>query len=78
MLLIAGLVLIVLGVTSRLFSLEVFRRISASPTRDVEPSFLPGTPWFRVESDRSALHVIVAITYGSVVLGMLLALIGIV
>ena len=75
MLLIIGAVLIALGFLSRLFSLSVFRRISESPTRAVTPSFLPGTPWLRVESDRDALKTIVVGTYACVVLGMLLALI---
>jgi hypothetical protein len=68
--------LIVLGVLSRLFILSLLRRISASPSRDVTPSMLPGTPWFTVDSDRQALKIIVVATYGSVLLGMLLVLIG--
>ena len=75
-LLIIGTALIVFGVLSRLFSLGLLRRISASPSRDVEPSILPGTPWFTLESDRSILRVIVVITYASVVAGMLLVLIS--
>jgi hypothetical protein len=70
-------VLIVLGVLSRLFSLEVYRRISASPVRDVTRSVLPGTPWFTVESDRVAVKVIVTLTYTSVLLGMVLVTIGV-
>jgi hypothetical protein len=68
--------LIVLGVLSRLFSLSLLRRISASPSRGVTPSMLPGTPWFTVDSDRQALKIIVVATYGSVLLGMLLFLVG--
>jgi hypothetical protein len=68
--------LIVLGVLSRLFILSLLRRISASPSRDVTPSMLPGTPWFTVDSDRQALKIIVVATYGSVLLGMLLFLVG--
>jgi hypothetical protein len=37
---------------------------------------LPGTPWFTVDSDRQALKIIVVATYGSVLLGMLLFLVG--
>ena len=70
------MLLIVLGVLSRLFSLSLLRRISASPSRDVTPSMLPGTPWFTVDSDRQALKVIVVATYGSVLLGMFLFLVG--
>ena len=77
MLAVLGLVLIALGVLSRLFSLEVYRRISASPTRDVEPSSLPGTPWFAVQSDRAALKVIVTMTYAAVLLGMVLVVVGV-
>ena len=76
MLLLLGTLLIVLGVLSRLFSLEVYRRISESPSREVTPSLLPGTPWLRVESDRSAVKMIVTLTYVSVVFGMVLVLIG--
>ena len=72
-----GVVLIVLGVLSRLFSLEVYRRISASSSRDVTPSVLPGAPWFTVESDRVAVKVIVTLTYTSVLLGMVLVTIGV-
>ena len=72
-----GVVLIVLGVLSRLFSLEVYRRISASSSRAVTPSVLLGTPWLRVESDQAALKVIVALTYASVLLGMVLVLEGV-
>ena len=77
MILGAGLVLIVLGVLSRLFGLAFYRRISASPTRDVTPSLLPGTPWFAVQSDRAALKVIVTLTYGAVLVGMALVLMGV-
>ena len=76
MLLLLGTLLIVLGILSRLFSLEVYRRISESPTREVTPSLLPGTPWLRAESDRAALKMIVTLTYVSVVFGMVLVLIG--
>jgi hypothetical protein len=69
--------LILLGVLSRLFSLEVLRRVSSSPARDVTPSRLPGTPWFTLESDREALKVVVVATYGCLLLEMLLVLIGV-
>jgi hypothetical protein len=55
----------------------VLRRISSSPARDVTPSPLPGTPWFTVASDREALKVVVVATYGCLLLGMLLVLIGV-
>jgi hypothetical protein len=74
---IVGAVLIFMGVLSRLFSLAVFRRISESPTREVTPSMLPGTPWLRVQSDLDALKVIVVITYAAVLLGMALVLVGV-
>ncbi len=74
---LAGFLLFVLAVISRLFSLSVYRRISASPTRDVTPSVLPGTPWFRVESDRAALKAIVSATYIAAVLGMVLVLVAV-
>ena len=74
---LAGFLLFVLAVISRLFSLSVYRRISASPTRDVTPSVLPGTPWFTVESDRAALKAIVSATYIAAVLGMVLVLVGV-
>lgn len=77
MLAIIGAVLIVLGVLSRLYTLSLYRRITATETRDVEPSWLPGTPWLRVGSDRSALRVIVVTTYGGVLLGMVLVIAGI-
>ena len=78
MIAIIGAVLIGLGVLSRLFSLAVWRRISASPSRGVTPSKLPGTPWFTVASDRDALKVIVAATYAAVLLGMVLVLAGVI
>jgi hypothetical protein len=77
MILGAGVVLIVLGVLSRLFALSLYRRIAGSASRDATPSLLPGTPWFTVQSDRSALKVIVTLTYGAVLLGMALVLIGV-
>jgi hypothetical protein len=77
MLLIIGTVLIVLGVLSRLYSLSVYRRVTETATRPVEPSILPATPWLTVQSDQSALKVIVVTTYVSVVLGMVLFLIGV-
>ena len=76
MLLIVGALLIVLGILSRLFSLSIYGRISASATRDATPSSLPWTPWLRVESDRGAVKAIVWLTYVSVVLGMVLVLLG--
>jgi hypothetical protein len=74
--LLAGVVLIVLGVLSRLFSLGLLRRVMGSPSREVTPSLLPGTPWFRVQSDRAVLNAIVYGTYTAVLLGMLLFVIG--
>jgi hypothetical protein len=76
-LVLVGFLLIALGFLSRLLSLGFYRRIATSSTRDVTPSVLPGTPWLRVESDRSALKVIVFITYAAVLLGMALVLIGV-
>ncbi len=72
-----GILLIAIGVLSRLFSLGLYRRVSASPARDVTPSLLPGTPWFTVESDQNALRVIVRVTYAAVIIGMVLVLIGV-
>ena len=66
-----------MGLLSRLFALALFQRISASPSRDVLASALPGTPWFRVESDLSALKLIVIATYSDVLLGMILVLIAV-
>jgi hypothetical protein len=72
----AGVVLILLAVLSRLFSLGLLRRITASPVREVTPSGLPGTPWFRVQSDRAVLRVIVYGTYAVMLLGTLLFVVG--
>ena len=55
----AGVVLVALGVLARLFSLGVYRRVSQSGSREVIPSPLPGTPWLHVQSDRNAVKVIV-------------------
>ena len=74
---LAGVILIALAVASRLSALGLYRRISESPSRDVTPSRLPGTPWFRVPSDQAALKLIVVATYASLVLGMLLVLFGV-
>jgi hypothetical protein len=67
-----------LGGLSRLVSLGLLRRISASPSRIVTPSRLPGTPWFTVRSDREVLRAIVLATYGSILAGMLLVVAGVV
>ncbi len=75
--LLAGVIMIILGVLSRFFALGVLRRLSASPVREVLASFFPGTPWFRVESDLRALNLIVRATYGDLLLGMALVLIAV-
>jgi hypothetical protein len=76
LILLVGTSLIVLGVLSRLFALGLYRRIAASSSRDALPSFLPGTPWLRVKSDRSALKFIVIATYAAVIGGMVLFFAG--
>jgi hypothetical protein len=75
---LAGVVLILLGVLSRLLGLGLLRRVTASPSREVVPSFLPATPWLFVQSDRAVLRVIVYGTYTVVLLGMALFIAGLI
>jgi len=74
---ILGLVLILLALASRLGGLWLYRRVVASPTRDIEPSSLPGAPWLRVESDAKATQVLFRATYAAVPVGTLLVIIGV-
>jgi hypothetical protein len=74
---ILGLVLILLALASRLFGLWLYRRVVASPTRDIEPSSLPGTPWLRVQSDAKASQVLFKATYAAFPLGTLLVILGV-
>lgn len=73
----AGLLLILIAVASRLGGLWLYRRVVASPNRDVEPSGLPGTPWLRVDSDQAAVQVLFKATYAAFPVGMLLVLAGV-
>ncbi len=75
--LFAGILLIILGVLSRFFALALLRRVSSSPVRKVLPSALPGTPWFRVDSDLRVLNVIVRVTYADLLVGMALVIIAV-
>ena len=75
---LAGVVLILLGVLSRLLGLGLLRRVTASPSREVVPSFLPATPWLFVQSDRAVLRAVVYGTYTVVLLGMALFVAGLI
>ena len=74
---IVGLVLILLALASRLFGLWLYRRVIASPTRDIEPSSIPGAPWLRVESDAATTQVLFKATYAAFPIGTLLVIVGV-
>jgi hypothetical protein len=74
---IVGLALILLALTSRLLGLWLYRRVIASPTRDVEPSSIPGAPWLRVESDARATQMLFKATYAAFPIGTLLVIVGV-
>ena len=72
MLAVVGGALLVLAILSRLFGLTVYRHIASSDSRAVTASFLPGTPWLHLASDRHVVPVLVSFTYGSLALGIIL------
>ena len=74
---ILGLLLILLALASRLGALWLYRRVVASPTRDIEPSAIPGVPWLHVESDARALRLLFTATYAAFPLGTLLVIAGV-
>jgi len=74
---ILGLGLILLALASRLFGLWLYRRVVASPTRDIEPPSLPGAPWLRVTSDAFATQVLFKATYAAFPIGTLLVVVGV-
>jgi hypothetical protein len=74
---ILGLNLILLAAASRLGALWLYRRVVVSPTRDVEPSSVPGAPWFHVQSDAVTLRVLFRATYVGFPLGTLLVILGV-
>ena len=74
---VLGLVIIVLALASRIGALWLYRRVVASPNRDVEPSSIPGAPWLRVESDAKALQVLFKATYFAFPIGTLLVITGV-
>ena len=74
---VLGLVLILLALASRIGSLWLYRRVVASPTREIDPSSIPGAPWLRVESYAKALQVLFKATYAAFPIGTLLVIAGV-
>ena len=72
-----GLALILLALASRVGLLWLYRRVVASPNREVEPSSIPWTPWLRVQSDWGLLRVLFRTTYAAFPAGTLLVIVGV-
>ena len=72
-----GLVIIILALASRIGALWLYRRVVTSPTREIEPSKIPGAPWLHVESDAEALQVLFRATYAAFPIGTLLVIVGV-
>jgi hypothetical protein len=72
-----GLALILLALASRVGLLWLYRRVVASPNRDVEPSSIPGVPWLRVQSDWAVLRVLFRTTYAAFPAGTVLVIVGV-
>ena len=73
-----GFALILLALASRVGLLWLYRRVVASPNRDVEPSSIPRTPWLRVQSDWAVLRVLFRTTYAAFPIGTVLVIVDVV
>jgi hypothetical protein len=72
-----GLAIILLALASRIGALWLYRRVVESPTREIEPSSIPGAPWLRVESDAAATRMLFRATYAAFPAGTLLVIVGV-